>query len=64
MLGIDPDTSMEVSLRSGRFGPYVQLGEPVEKEKPQRASIPKGWDADTLDLEKALLLLSPAARGG
>lgn len=58
VLGIDPDTSMEVSLRSGRFGPYVQLGEPVEKEKPQRASIPKGWDAETLDLEKALLLLS------
>ena len=58
MLGVDPDTSLEVTLRSGRFGPYVQLGEPVEKEKPKRASVPKGWDVETLDLLKALQLLS------
>ena len=58
VLGVDPDTSLEVTLRSGRFGPYVQLGEPVEKEKPKRASIPKGWNADELDLKKALMLLS------
>ena len=58
VLGVDPDTSLEVTLRSGRFGPYVQLGEPVEKEKPKRASIPKGWNVDELDLKKALMLLS------
>ncbi|MEM8794125.1 MAG: type I DNA topoisomerase [Pseudomonadota bacterium] len=55
VLGIDPETGLEVSLRSGRFGPYVQLG---EDKKPPRASIPKGWDAQAVDLEKALRLLS------
>ncbi|VAW07272.1 DNA topoisomerase I [hydrothermal vent metagenome] len=57
-LGIDPETKMEVTIRTGRFGPYVQLGEPVEKEKPKRSSVPKGMDAASVDLEKALKLLS------
>jgi DNA topoisomerase-1 len=57
-LGIDPDTGLEVTLRNGRFGPYVQLGEPQDKgDKPKRASIPKGWDAATIDLDGALKLL-------
>ena len=55
VLGTDPDTGLEVSLRSGRFGPYVQLG---EGEKPKRSSLPKGWSAASIDLEKALRLLS------
>jgi DNA topoisomerase-1 len=55
VLGVDPKSSEEVSLKSGRFGPYVQLG---TGEKPQRASIPKGFTAETMDLEKALRLLS------
>ncbi|HEY4264091.1 MAG TPA: type I DNA topoisomerase [Micropepsaceae bacterium] len=54
-LGIDPNSGEEVALKSGRFGPYVQLG---NGEKPQRASIPKGFSAETMDLEKALQLLS------
>jgi DNA topoisomerase-1 len=54
-LGTDPATGQVVTLRSGRFGPYVQLG---EGEKPKRASLPKGWDAPSLDLEKALALLN------
>ncbi|GLK69567.1 type I DNA topoisomerase [Hansschlegelia plantiphila] len=58
VLGTDPETSLQVTLRAGRFGPYVQLGEPVEKEKPKRASLPKGWSAAELDLEAALKLLS------
>ncbi|MGV6821249.1 MAG: type I DNA topoisomerase [Parvularcula sp.] len=59
-LGIDPDTSLPVTLKSGRFGPYVQLGEPdpETKEKPKRASIPKGWSVDELTFDKALQLLS------
>ncbi|WP_417248204.1 type I DNA topoisomerase [Celeribacter sp.] len=49
----------EISLRSGRFGPYVQRGEATEEQpKPDRASLPKGWQADDMDLEKALTLLS------
>jgi DNA topoisomerase-1 len=58
MLGVDPDTSEKVSLRDGRFGPYVQLGEVTEEvKKPPRASLPKGWDPESIDLEKALMLL-------
>ena len=55
ILGTDPATDLEVSLRTGRFGPYVQLG---EDKKPPRSSIPKGWELDSIDLEKALQLLS------
>ncbi len=57
-LGVDPKTGEPVSLKSGRFGPYVQLGEQVNGEKPPRAGIPKGYAADTIDLETALKLLA------
>ncbi len=60
VLGIDPNTSLEVSLRGGRFGPYIQLGEedPETKAKPKRASVPKDWGVSNIDFEKALMLLS------
>jgi DNA topoisomerase I len=54
-LGADPATGLEVSVRDGRFGPYVQLG---EGEKPKRQSLPKGEAADAIDLARALALLS------
>jgi DNA topoisomerase-1 len=57
-LGVDPETGEKVTRRVGRFGPYLQLGEAVEGEKPRRASIPKGTDPNTIDLETALRLLS------
>jgi DNA topoisomerase I len=57
-LGEDPKTGLEVTLRGGRFGPYVQLGEAVEGEKPKRAGLPKGTAPDEVDLERALMLLS------
>ena len=53
-LGVDPETGEMVFLKSGRFGPYVQLG---EGEKPKRSSLPKGWSAPDMDLEKGLRLL-------
>ncbi|MFO1185251.1 MAG: type I DNA topoisomerase [Bauldia sp.] len=56
-LGTDPDSGKEITLRSGRFGPYLQLGEAEGEEKPKRAGIPKGWDPNTLDFEKALALI-------
>jgi DNA topoisomerase-1 len=58
MLGTDPETGLEVTVKSGRFGPYIQLGEAVEGEKPKRSSIPRGMGPDTIDLETALKLLS------
>jgi len=57
-LGHDPDTGEMVTLRSGRFGPYVQLGEAQDGEKPKRASVPKGMDPAHVTLEMALRLLS------
>ncbi|HUI12472.1 MAG TPA: type I DNA topoisomerase [Xanthobacteraceae bacterium] len=58
-LGVDPVTGLDVTVRSGRFGPYLQLGE-TEKggEKPKRAGLPKGVAPDEIDLERALALLS------
>jgi len=58
LLGYDPDTGLAVTLRTGRFGPYLQLGEATEDEKPKRASVPKGVDPASVDLEHALKLLS------
>ncbi|MGO4167166.1 type I DNA topoisomerase [Novosphingobium sp. YAF33] len=52
-LGKDPETGLEIMRRSGRFGPYIQLGEGKEAK---RASIPK--DIDELTLEWGIKLLS------
>jgi len=52
------DDGLAVTLRTGRFGPYIQLGEAQGDEKPKRSSIPKGIDAATLDFDKAMQLLS------
>ena len=56
----------EIWLKAGRFGPYVQRGEPTpENKKPPRASLPKlkgeylkGWEPDAMTLEKAVTLLT------
>jgi DNA topoisomerase I len=57
-LGEDPATGLPVTLRGGRFGPYVQLGEAADGEKPKRAGLPKGLVPDDVDLARAIGLLS------
>jgi DNA topoisomerase-1 len=58
LLGHDDDGT-PVTLRSGRFGAYVQLGEVDEENpKPKRASVAKGTDLESVDLARALELLS------
>jgi DNA topoisomerase-1 len=54
-LGIEPKSGDEITLRSGRFGDYVQQG---EGDKPRRCSLPKGLAPDDVTLEKAVTLLS------
>ncbi|MCM2292201.1 type I DNA topoisomerase [Allorhizobium sp. BGMRC 0089] len=54
-LGQDPATGEEITLRSGRFGPYVQRGDGKEAK---RSSLPKGWAPAEIDYEKAMNLLS------
>ena len=74
VLGVDPVTGLEVTLRGGRFGTYLQLGEEIKApkrkkgekkdpdapkpEKPKRASLPKGVAPEDIDLDKALALLA------
>ncbi len=57
-LGFDPETGKPISLRKGPYGLYVQLGESENGEKPKRASLPKGVDPETVDLERARGLLT------
>ncbi len=55
LLGADPETNLPVTARTGRFGPFVQLG---DGDKPKRSSIPKGMTVSGISLEQALQLLS------
>ncbi len=58
VLGTDPESGDEVTLRKGPYGWYVQLGDGSGKEKPKRSSLDKGRDTATVDLAIALALLS------
>ena len=52
------EDGLDISLRTGRFGPYVQKGEATtEAPKPPRASLPKTWPPEDLTLDRALQLL-------
>lgn len=56
-LGKDPESGLPVYVLTGRYGPYVQLGE-HEEEKPKRMAIPQGLEPENVDLATALDLLS------
>jgi DNA topoisomerase-1 len=56
-LGVDPKSGRLVSVRLGKFGPFVQLGESSEEEKPVFANLTKTQSVSTLTFEEALLLL-------
>ncbi len=56
-LGLDPETGKKISVRIGRFGPFVQIGEAAENEeseKPRYASLRAGQMIETISLEDAL----------
>ncbi len=66
-LGKDPESGLDVVVRTGRFGPYVQIGKPEDlppkkkgekKVKLKSASVPKHISMDDVTLEQALSLLS------
>jgi len=57
-LGNHPKTGEPISVRMGRFGPFVQIGEKTEDTKPTFASIPAGMDMETLTMEQALEISS------
>ncbi|MCB9073401.1 MAG: type I DNA topoisomerase [Bdellovibrionaceae bacterium] len=53
-LGKDPETGLPIYVLTGRYGPYVQLGD----EEPKRSSLPPGFAIEDIDMPKALFLLS------
>lgn len=66
-IGIYPETGEPIFVLNGRYGPYVQVGDPKNaktsakgrtKQKPKRASLPKGKDPATVTLEEARMYLS------
>ncbi|MEM8663493.1 MAG: DNA topoisomerase, partial [Pseudomonadota bacterium] len=57
VLGLHPVHELEVLLKNGRFGPYVEMAAAGEGEKPKRSSLPKGWTPADITLEKAVKLL-------
>ena len=66
-LGNDPATGLPIYVMSGRFGPYVQLGETPERgsqEKPRRASLTRDDDPASITLERAVELLALPRRVG
>jgi DNA topoisomerase-1 len=57
-MGIHPDTGKPIMLKSGRFGPYLEMEQDGDDAKPKRSSLPKGWEPDSITEEKALMLIN------
>ncbi len=56
VLGHDPKSGKEVSVKIGRFGPVVQIGSASDDEKPRFAQLSQGQSLQTITLEEALEL--------
>jgi DNA topoisomerase-1 len=56
VLGTDPKTGKEVSVRLGRYGPHAQIGSVDDEEKPKFAGLRQGQSLETITLEEALEL--------
>jgi len=56
VLGVDPVSGKNVYAKVGRFGPFVQLGEGTEEEKPQYAKLRSGLLIETITLDEAMEL--------
>ncbi|MEY3678332.1 MAG: type topoisomerase [Bacteroidota bacterium] len=53
-LGIDPTSGKKISVRIGRFGPFVQIGDAEDEEKPRYASLRSGQMLESISLEEAM----------
>jgi DNA topoisomerase-1 len=56
VLGTDPKSGKEVSVRLGRFGPHAQIGTVDDEDKPRFAGLRPGQSLETITLEDALVL--------
>jgi DNA topoisomerase I len=57
-LGTHPETGKPIFVKSGRFGPYVQMGTPDDEDGVKNASLMKGMQPEELDIETAVKLLA------
>ena len=55
ILGQHPETGKDIVLKTGRFGPYVEM---ETEKKPKRTGLPKTWPYDLIDLERGLRLIN------
>ncbi len=55
-LGVHPKSGLPVSVRMGRYGPYVQLGTKDDEEKPKFAGLRPGQRIDTITFDEAMEL--------
>ena len=63
-LGTDPKTGKPVRVRVGRYGPFVQVGDREDEEKPRFASLREGQGFETITFEEAMdLLVLPRSLG-
>jgi DNA topoisomerase-1 len=58
LLGDDPESGKPVSVRLGRFGPYVQIGTREDEEKPKFAGLRPGQSMNKITLDEALALFN------
>jgi len=56
-VGKDPETGEPVYVKVGRYGPYVQLGDPEEGKKPKMKGLPPGLTVDDVDFDTALKII-------
>lgn len=56
VLGVDPKTGRQVSVKIGRYGAMAQIGTQDEEEKPLFASLQKSQSLETITLEETLKL--------
>ena len=55
-VAVHPDSGLPILLKSGRFGPYLEMD--IGEEKPKRSSLPKGWNPKELEPDQAIMLIS------
>ncbi len=56
-LGIDPDSGKKIFAKIGKFGPYLQVGESTDEDKPAFVSIKKGTLISSMTFDEALAIL-------
>jgi len=68
-IAVDPNSSQPIFLLTGRYGPFLQLGEVTptkdkDAKKPKRVSLPKGLEPENVSAELAISLIQlPRALG-